>query len=345
MTETDVERHELALEHAFTIARGTRTTVDVVTVELESEGTTGVGAAAPAAHYGETVSTVEAVLPTLLDTVRDAPSLHDRQRIRRGMDATVRDNPAAKAAVDVALFDWAARRADLPLYRYLGLDPRESLTTSYTVGIDDPDVMREKTHEAVERGYPVLKVKLGTTRHEEILETVRSAAPDATLRVDANEAWSPREAVRKIEAIEPYDVEFVEQPVPAEDPEGLGFVREHSPLPIAADESCVTPDDVPAVAGRADIVNLKLMKCGGVGPALEAIHAARAHGLKVMLGCMVESNASLAAACHLAPLLDYADLDGSLLLAEDPYEGVPLPAGEIALSDLGRPGSGARPAE
>jgi L-alanine-DL-glutamate epimerase-like enolase superfamily enzyme len=175
-----------------------------------------------------------------------------------------------------------------------------------------------------------------------MLGAVRDAAPDATVRVDANEAWSPREAVRKIDALAEYDLEFVEQPVPAENPEGMRFVRERAALPIAADESCVTLDDVPRVVGQADVVNLKLMKCGGLREAKRMIHAARAHGLEVMLGCMIESNASIAAAAHLAPLLDYADLDGSLLLAEDPYDGVPMPAGAIDLGNVDRAGTGAR---
>lgn len=159
--------------------------------------------------------------------------------------------------------------------------------------------------------------------------------------MDANQAWSPREAVRKIEALAEFDVEFVEQPIPAENPEGMRFVRERAALPIAADESCVTLEDIPRIADKADIANLKLMKCGGLREAMRMIHAARAEGLELMLGCMIESNASIAAACHLVPLLDYADLDGSLLLAEDDYEGVPMPNGVIDL-ETGLAGTGAR---
>jgi L-alanine-DL-glutamate epimerase-like enolase superfamily enzyme len=172
---------------------------------------------------------------------------------------------------------------------------------------------------------------------------VREATPDVRIRVDANEAWTPREAVRKSAWLADADVEFVEQPVPAEDPEGLQFVYEHSGLPVAADESCRTLSDVPQIADRADIVNLKLMKCGGLREAKRMIATARAHGLEVMLGCMLETNASIAAACHLGPLLDYADLDGALLLADgaDPYEALDLSDGRIELTD-DRPGTGAR---
>ncbi|CDK38691.1 mandelate racemase/muconate lactonizing protein [Halorubrum sp. AJ67] len=203
--------------------------------------------------------------------------------------------------------------------------------------------MREKAADAVEAGHSVLKIKLGTDRDRELVDAVREAAPDARLRVDANEAWTPKEAVRKADWLADRDVEFVEQPVPAEEPEGLRYVYERSPLPIAADESCVTVADVPAIADRCDIANLKLMKTGGLLEARRVIAAARAHGLEVMCGCMIESNASIAAAAQLAPLLDYADLDGSLLLAEDPYAGIDLPDGEIRLAEQDRAGTGARP--
>ena len=340
---TEFERLELPLENAFTIARGTQETAENVIVRVEDEaGTVGVGGAAPSAHYGETAATVEAVLPDLLAVVEDVGDPHQLARIERRMAETVERNPAARCAVSIALHDLVCKRLDVPLYRYWGLDPADAVSTSYTIGIDDPETMREKTETAVERGHSTLKVKVGTDRDEEIVSTVREAAPDATIRVDANEGWTPREAVRKIEALAEYDLEFVEQPVPAENPEGLKFVRDRSVLPIAADESCITLADVPQIADKADIANLKLMKCGGLREAMRMVHTARAHGMEVMLGCMIESNASIAAAAHLAPLLDYADLDGSLLLGEDPYDGVPMPDGEIDLAALDRAGTGAR---
>jgi L-alanine-DL-glutamate epimerase-like enolase superfamily enzyme len=339
----DFERLELPLEHEFTISRGSASTARNVAVEITDEaGTTGVGAAAPSRHYGETVETVETVLPDLLDVVREVGDPHALDRIERGMRRRINDNPAAHAAVSLALHDLAAKRLGQPLYRLWGLEPTDAPDTSYTIGIDDIETMRAKTEQAVERGYSILKVKVGTDRDEAIVSAVRETAPDATIRVDANEAWTPREAVRATETLADYDVEFVEQPVPADDPEGLQYVYDHGALPIAADESCVTLSDVPRVADRVDVVNLKLMKCGGLREAKRMIHAARAHGLEVMLGCMVESNAAIAGACHLAPLLDYADLDGALLLAEDAYEGIDLSGGEIRLDRLDRPGTGAR---
>lgn len=339
---TEFERISLPLEHAFTISRGTQTTAENVVVRIEDDdGTVGIGGAAPSEHYGETAATVEAVMPDLLDVVERVDDPHALDRIEREMRETVNRNPAARCAVSIALHDLAAKRTGLPLYRYWGLDPEDTLETSFTVGIDTTDVMAEKTREAVEAGYGTLKVKVGTDRDEEIVGAIREEAPDATIRVDANQAWSPREAVRKIEALAEFDVEFVEQPIPAENPEGMRFVRERAALPIAADESCVTLEDIPRIADKADIANLKLMKCGGLREAMRMIHAARAEGLELMLGCMIESNASIAAACHLVPLLDYADLDGSLLLAEDDYEGVPMPNGVIDL-ETGRAGTGVR---
>ncbi|MFB6242704.1 MAG: dipeptide epimerase [Halobaculum sp.] len=340
---TSFERVELPLENEFTIARGSTTVAQNVIVRVEdAAGAVGVGAAAPSAHYGETADTVEAVLPSLLEEVEAVGDPHALGEIERRLRETVTHNPAARCAVSIACHDLAAKRVGLPLYRLWGLDPDRAPTSSFTVGLDDTERMREKTREAVEAGYTVLKTKLGTDRDREIVRAVREAAPDARIRVDANEAWTPRETVRNSEWLAEFGVEFVEQPVPAGDPEGLQFAYENAVLPIAADESCVTLPDVPAVADKCDIVNLKLMKCGGLRAAKRMIHTARAHGLEVMLGCMVESNAAIAAGCQLGPLLDYADLDGSLLLAEDPFDGVPLPDGEIRLDELDVSGTGAR---
>lgn len=341
---TAFERVSLPLAHEFTISRGTTVAAENVIVRIEDDdGTTGVGAAAPSAHYGETAATVVAVLPELLAAVEAVGDSHALAEIEARMEAVVADNPAARAAVSVALHDLAAKRLGVPLYRLWGLNPAEAPDTSYTVGIDDTETVREKTAAAVEAGYDTLKLKLGTDRDREIAEAVREAAPDATLRVDANEAWAPRETARKSEWLADLGVEFVEQPIPAEDPAGLKDAYERSVLPIAADESCVTLADVPRIADRCDIANLKLMKCGGLREAKRMVHAARAHGLEVMLGCMVESNAAIAAGCQLAPLLDYADLDGSLLLADDadPFAGVPMPEGRIDLTGIDRAGTGA----
>jgi len=343
MLRTDFERIALKTTYPFTIARETIHKIENMIVRIEDDaGHVGVGGAAPSRHYGETIDSVEAILPELLAVVEAVGDPHNRQRIERMMHGVVRGHPAAKVAISIALNDLAAQRASLPLYQYWGLDPEATLTSSFTIAIDTTDRMIEKTAEAVAAGYSTLKIKLGTERDREIIDAVRSAAPEATIRVDANEAWTPRQAIEMIQVLADYGVEFVEQPLPAEQHEALKFVYQRSVLPMALDESCVTLPDIPRIADRADIANLKLMKCGTLQEARRMIHCARAHGLEVMLGCMIESNASIAAAAHFAPLLDYADLDGSLLLEDDPYAGVDLAGGTIDLRNADRPGTGAR---
>jgi L-alanine-DL-glutamate epimerase-like enolase superfamily enzyme len=339
----EFERYALDTERPFTIARGTTETVEYPIVRIrDGEGNEGIGGAGPATHYGETAETVEAVLPALLDAVEDVGDPLALDRIEARLRERVRRNPAARGAVSVALHDLVATRADLPLYRYWGLDPDAAPETSYTLGLDDVDAMRDHAREAVDRGFSTLKVKLGTDRDREIVRTVRTAAPDAALRVDANEAWSRAEAVRMAEFLADQDVELLEQPVSADDPEALRRVCETAPLPVAVDESCVRLPDVAAVADSADVIVIKLSKCGGLREARRMVHAARAEGLDVMLGCMVEANPSIAAMAHLAPLADYVDLDGSLLLADDPFEGVPMPGGDVDLGGVDRPGTGVR---
>lgn len=336
-----VEEHTLDLDHPFEIARGESTAATVVVVTIRAGEHVGIGGAGPARHYGETAATVQAAVPDLVSVLETAPDLSAVERLDRQLRRRLRRNPAARAAVEIALEDLRGKRLGVPLYRLWGLDPADSIHTSYTIGIDPPAVMADRAATAVDAGFPVLKVKLGTDADEARIAAVRDAAPDARIRVDANEAWDRTEALRMLDVLADHDVEFVEQPVPAEHPEQLKSVYDRSPLPIAVDESCETLPDVPAVADRADIINIKLMKAGGLTTARRMIATARAHGLETMVGCMTESNASIAAAAHLAPLLDYADLDGSLLLADDPYAGVPMPDGYIALDQIDRPGSGA----
>ncbi|SNZ18111.1 L-alanine-DL-glutamate epimerase [Natronoarchaeum philippinense] len=341
--DADFETLSLDTERPFTIARGTTETVEYPLVRIsDGEGNEGIGGAAPARHYGETAETVAAVLPDLLDAVAEVGDPHALARIERRLAEVVQRNPAARGAVSVALHDLAAKRAGLPLYRLWGLDPDRAPETSYTVGLDDVETMANHAREAVDRGFSTLKVKLGTDRDREIVRTIRSAAPDAALRVDANEAWSRAEAVRMAEFLADFGVELLEQPVPADEPDALRRVYEASPLPIAADESCIRLPDVPAVADRADVIVIKLSKCASLREARRMIHAAEANGLDAMLGCMVEANPSIAAMAHLAPLATYADLDGSLLLDDDPFDGVPMPDGEIDLAALDSPGTGVR---
>ncbi len=343
--DTEFERVALPLADEFTIARGTTESAANVLVRVRDEaGRVGLGNAAPSAYYGETAGTVEAVLPDLLDVAETVDDPHARERVERRMRDHIEGNSAARAAVSVALADLAGKRLDVPLYRLWGLDPAATPKTSFTVSIGDPDEMRAEARGAVERGFDVLKVKLGggDGRDDERATAVRDAAPDARVRVDANAAWTPREAVAHAQRLAEHDVEFLEQPVAATDVDGLRFVRERGAVPVAADESVVTASDVPRVADAVDIVVAKLMKCGSLRETRRVADVAHAHDCEAMVGCMVESNASIAAAWHCAPLFEYADLDGSLLLAQDPVEGVPTSGTDADLATLDRPGTGGR---
>jgi L-alanine-DL-glutamate epimerase-like enolase superfamily enzyme len=320
------------LAQPFTIARGTQTEAHNVLVRLECDGVEGMGEAAPAEHYGDTqASSIHFVeMAKAIVTGREPIS-----RLHELLEELARINPAPKAAIDMAAYDLLGKRLGAPLYEILGLDPSAAPLTSFTIGIDSPEIMAAKARAAA--GYPILKVKVGTDRDVENLEAIRSVS-QATIRVDANEAWSPKQAVSAIRELARFDIEFVEQPVPAADLAGMGFVRDRSPVPIITDEACITPNDVVKVAPYIDGINIKLMKCGGIEPALRMIHIARAHNLKVMMGCMVESSLAITAAAHLSPLLDYADLDGQLLIRDDPFTGVRVEAGRLILPDA--PGLG-----
>jgi L-alanine-DL-glutamate epimerase-like enolase superfamily enzyme len=245
---------------------------------------------------------------------------------------------AAKAAIDIALMDWLGKKLDIPLCRYFGLDPRDTPLTTFSIGIDTPEMTRRKVREA--EAFPILKIKVGLDTDEPTIEAVRSET-SKPLRVDANEGWKDKEeAVRKINWLESRGVEFVEQPMPAEMLEETRWVRSRVHLPIIADEACLHPADIPRLAGSFDGVNVKLMKCGGVQEALRMIEIAKSLGMKTMLGCMIESSIGITAAAHLSPLVDYADLDGNLLIANDPYSGVRVDKGKLILPS--GPGLGLR---
>jgi L-alanine-DL-glutamate epimerase-like enolase superfamily enzyme len=325
---------DLPIEGAWTISRGTRRRAENVLLRLrwrapDGRELEGLGEAAPYGYYGELRGTVEACLDAFGPLLGDDPLALDA--VLDALDDRVRHNPGAKAAVDIALHDLVGKILGQPLWRLWGLDAGRGPLTSYSIGLDEPAAMAAKARAAA--AFPILKIKVGTGRDAEIVEAVRGAVPGARLVVDANGAWTPQQAVRTIRDLTPFGVEFVEQPVAARDLAGMRFVRERSALPLIADESCATAEDVPALADCVDGVNVKLMKCGGLRAARRVIEVARAHHLRVMCGCLIESSISITAASHLLPLLDYADLDGNLLLAHDPYTGVRCDAGRLTLPD------------
>jgi L-alanine-DL-glutamate epimerase-like enolase superfamily enzyme len=330
-------RFDLRLKHTFRIARGSSDIDPVILVELEHEGIVGYGEAAPSGRYGESADTVVAFLSGLgLERFDDPFRLED---ILGYVDSRADGNGAAKAAVDIALHDWVGKKLGVPLYDYWGVDPTHTPVTSFTIGIDTPDVIERKVREA--ESYPLLKVKVGTDDDQEIIAAIRRAT-DKTIRVDANEGWTQKEiALERIKWLEQQGVEFVEQPMPASDLDGTKWLRDRSPLPLIADENCIRAHDIPHLRGAFDGINIKLMKCTGVREAYAMIRIARACGMKVMMGCMIESSVAISAGAHLSPLLDYADLDGNVLITNDPFEGLSIRDGRIVLP--GGPGLGVTP--
>ncbi|MFH1070650.1 MAG: dipeptide epimerase [Candidatus Glassbacteria bacterium] len=308
--------------HTFKIAREELTgdRFDNVILRLEHEGVTGWGEAAPFFIYGENQRTVIAALETLKPLIERWDDPWKAESLMEELDAALEWNYAAKSAVDCALYDIQGKIAGLPLYRLLGLDPARVPLSSFTIGIDTPEVVRQKVREAA--ACPLLKIKVGGPQDLETLKIVREEAPQAAIRVDANCGWQPHQALRMIEELAGYGVQFVEQPLPAANVEGQRWLHERSPLPLMADESCERLHQVAACAGNFSAINIKLSKCGGIRHALKMIAAARSQGLTIMLGCMLESSVQITAAAQISPLVDYADLDGAALLANDPFSGM-----------------------
>lgn len=328
MMHIDAKPIDLKLTTPFRIARGVQTVASNAIVQINHNGYTGYGEAAPDEFYGENVETVLACVARFAGNLGNDPfAIED---VMNQLDKIIRLNPAAKAAVDMALYDLVGKMLSVPLYKLLGLNAAHAAHTSFTLGIDSPTEMAKKALKAID--YPILKVKVGTRHDLDNIKAIREVS-QAVIRVDANTAWTAKEAIQAINALAPYAIEFVEQPVAPRDLAGLKLVRENVPLPIIADESCVTVEDIPRVAECVDGINIKLMKCGGLRHALKMIHVARAHNLRVMIGCMIESSLAITAAAHLTPLVDYADLDGHLLIDNDPYVGVGVLNGKLVLPE------------
>ncbi|HEV8539146.1 MAG TPA: dipeptide epimerase [Bacteroidota bacterium] len=325
---------DLHLAHPFTIARGTEIIDPCIIVELEHEGIIGYGEAAPSERYGENKSTVIGFLQRTNVSGFSDPFRIDE--ILAYVDGIAPHNTSAKAAIDIALHDWMGKRLGMPLWRLWGLSKEQAPVTSFTIGIDSPEMIEQKVREAEQ--YPILKVKVGVPKDEEIIKTIRKVT-DKVVRVDANEGWKSKEEARdKILWLEEQGIEFVEQPLRAGDVDGTAWLREQVHIPLIADEDVVHLSDLPRLNGAFDGINIKLMKCTGVREALRMIHTAKAMKMKIMLGCMIESSVAISAAAQLSPMVDYADLDGNVLITNDPFEGVTLRNGKLILSD--KPGLG-----
>jgi L-alanine-DL-glutamate epimerase-like enolase superfamily enzyme len=323
---------DLKLKHPFRISRSVTEVKKNVIVQIDE----GRGEAAPSQYYGENADTVIKCLEKFKDQIDDDP--FQIESILTNLDKKISGNFSAKAAIDMALYDLVGKKLNTPVYKLFGLDGKKPLITSYTIGIDTPERMKEKTKQA--KDFLVYKVKVGVENDVEMVKAVREVT-DAKIRVDANAGWNTEEALDKIQQLKEYEIEFVEQPIDPKDKAGLKKIKEKAELPIIIDEQLMTSKDIPDFVGLCDGINIKIAKCGGIREALRMIHVARAHGLKVMLGCMIESSVGIAAAAHLGSLVDFLDLDGNLLVSNDPYEGLRLDLGKLYLSDL--PGLGVVP--
>lgn len=327
--------------HPFIIARGGTSEFQVVWVRVRDaqsadDGLDGWGEAAPSRFYGETAASVMTALERFTPVLAQADGW-SIDAIERELEKVLRFNAAARCAISAALHDLQAKRLGVPLWALWGLDGRATPRSSFTIGIAPDDAtLRARVRDAA--AYPILKIKLGTARDADIVRIVREEAPDAILRVDANAAWTAKRALGMLDALTTYGVDMLEQPLPPHDLEGLRFVRERSPIDVVADESCLVASDIPKLHGVVDGINIKLAKCGSLREAMRMIAVARAHGMRVMCGCMIESTLGIAAAAHFSPLLDDADLDGAALLADDPFVGPAIPGGRITLTDA--PGLG-----
>jgi L-alanine-DL-glutamate epimerase-like enolase superfamily enzyme len=334
-----LEECTITTRHPFAIARGSTNGYRRCWVRLvDEDGVEGWGEADPSSYYGETYETVVASLQKLALHLPVDP--FDLEAAEARFAQVVPRNGAARSALSAALHDLVGKRLGQPLWRLWGLDPRKAPMSSFTIGIDTVEMMRRKVQEAAQ--YPILKIKLGTDRDEEILKTIRGAT-DKTIRVDANAGWTVPRAIEMIPVLKDYGVEFLEQPLPPEDLEGLAAVRRHATkhdLPVVVDESCIVASDIPRVAAAADGINIKLAKCGSLREALRMIATARAHGMLVMVGCMIETSLGITPAAHFTPLVDAADLDGAALTVDDPFVGATIDGGQIRLPT--EPGLGVR---
>ena len=329
----------LKLRHTWTTVMSSSEYRDTIHLHYTREGITGVGEGAPIVRYHENAESAQRAIESVQDLLASANPLQFAKIIAEVFRRVDGQN-AGKAAIDIALMDWFGQKLGVPLYTYFGLDAADAPVTTFSIGIDNPEVTRQKVREAA--AFPVLKIKVGLATDEPTIEAVRSVTRKP-LRVDANEGWKDKEeAVRKINWLESQGVEFIEQPMPAEMIEETRWVRSRVHIPVIADESCLHPADIPKLAGAFDGINVKLDKAGGILEAYRMIQIAKSLHMKTMLGCMVSSSVSVTAAAHLSPLVDYADLDGNLLIANDPYTGVTVRDGKLILPD--RPGLGLKPA-
>lgn len=329
--------YELQLKHAFNLAKYSRTTTPDVLVQIEYDGIVGYGEASMPPYLGESISSVVGYLSKLnLSQFSDPFRIEE---IHEYMESVAPDNRAAKASVDIALHDLIGKIMQQPWYKIWGLSPEKAPDTSFTIGIDSPDIVRQKVDEA--HPYNVLKIKMGLDNDKELVEIIRSKT-NSPICVDANQGWNSKEqALEMCHWLSEHNCLFVEQPLPKEMIDETAWLRERSPLPIIADEFLQRLPDVKRAIGVYDGINIKLMKSTGMHEAYKMAVMAKALGMKLMFGCMTETSCAVSAAAQLAPMADWADLDGNLLIANDCFDGMKIVNGKVTLND--RPGIGIVP--
>ncbi|MBO5470990.1 MAG: dipeptide epimerase [Bacteroidales bacterium] len=329
------EPYELQLRHTFTVSSYSRKTTPDVQVRLDYEGFTGYGEASMPPYLGQSTETVCRFLQkTDMEQFRDPFRLEE---ILAYVDSLSPGDSAAKAAIDIALHDLVGKLIGQPWWRLWGLDPAKAPDTTFTIGIDTPEIVRQKTRECADR-FNILKVKVGLENDKEMIRTIREVT-DLPLAVDANQGWKDREkALEEIFWLKENGVVMVEQPMAKERIDDNAWITERSPLPVFADEAIQRLADIPSIKGAYHGINIKLMKCTGMREAWKMVNYARAEGMKVMVGCMTETSCAVSAAAQLSPAVDFADLDGNLLITNDLYKGMEVIDGKITLSNT--PGIG-----
>lgn len=322
------KRYDLQLKHTFRIARNTRDFVPVVILSLEHDGIIAFGEASPNVRYGEDVETLNKFFEQIDLTKFDSPFSIDE--ILQYVDSIGVGNNSAKCAVDIALHDWVGKKLNIPLWKMWGVNPANAPLSSFTIAIDTKEIVQQKVREAAD--FPILKIKVGLENDREMIDAIREIT-DKPLYVDANEGWKTREkALESVQWLKNKNIVFIEQPMPAERFEDIKWLRDHSEIPLIADESVLHLKDVPKLAEAFDGINIKLMKSAGIREATRMIHAAQSTGMKVMMGCMIETSIGISAAAQLTSLLDYCDLDGNVLISNDPFDGCRNIKGKLELT-------------
>jgi len=327
--------YDLQLRHVFTIANSSRTTTPVVLTEIEYDGITGYGEASLPPYLGETQASVQDFLKKI--DLEQFASPFELEDILGYIDKIAENNTAAKASVDIALHDLVGKIMGQPWHKIWGLDKSKAPSTTFTIGIDTPEIVRQKTKEAASL-YNILKVKLGREGDKEMVEAIRSVT-DKPIAVDANQGWTDRHyALDMIHWLKEKGIVMIEQPSPKHRLDDMAWITERSPLPVFADESFQRLTDLLRLKGACSGINIKLMKCTGMREAWKILNVARAANMQVMIGCMTETSCAVSAASQLSPAVDWADLDGNLLISNDIFTGTTVVDGKLTLSDL--PGVG-----